>query len=241
MSAPQASRGGHAAAIRRLSAAVRVEGLGRAGGGATAPAGTRTPALHTLARLAEAETHYADRGYRPVAAPWIVSPAATNATSPPNGVQHRIAIDGGGASGDAGHLVASGEQSFLQLLIDATAAGDDPAEVLGRAQCTTACFRYERDELHQRHFLKLELIDTTDTTASSLAEMVEAAAEFHTRHLEIEVIAAGAGLDIVCANTGIELGSYGIRTATIDGRTHRWVYGTGCAEPRLTQTVAANT
>jgi hypothetical protein len=36
---------------------------------------------------------------------------------------------------------------------------------------------------------------------------------------------------------GRELGSYGIRRAQFAGRTLRWVYGTGAAEPRLSQVI----
>lgn len=37
---------------------------------------------------------------------------------------------------------------------------------------------------------------------------------------------------------GRELGSYDIRRAQFAGRTLRWVYGTGAAEPRLSQVIA---
>ena len=37
---------------------------------------------------------------------------------------------------------------------------------------------------------------------------------------------------------GLELGSYGIRPPQCAGRTLRWVYGTGVAEPRLSQVIA---
>jgi hypothetical protein len=37
---------------------------------------------------------------------------------------------------------------------------------------------------------------------------------------------------------GRELGSYGIRRAMFAGRTLRWVYGTGVAEPRPSQVIA---
>lgn len=215
-----------------LCARVRTEHLGGTTGDPTAPAGTAGQHAHTLTHLAAAQGHYSAAGYRNIAAPWIVSAAAHNATAPPNTIEHRITA--------GGHLVASGEQSFLQLPVD-YAAGRPGAAAVGRAQTTTECFRYESDTWHQRHFWKVELIDTIDVDGSGLTRMVDTAAAFHSQYLDIDVVDTRVGLDIVCAHTGIELGSYGIRRARVDGHTHAWVYGTGCAEPRLTQVIAATT
>ena len=54
------------------------------------------------------------------------------------------------------------------------------------------------------------------------------------RDVEVEKVAAGDSIinyDIVSKIGHYELGSYGIRTCDY----LKWIYGTGCAEPRLSR------
>jgi len=170
-------------------------------------------------RLAEAETYYQKRGFKLVEVPWIIGEAAYNVTRPPEAVPF-VTL--------GGYLVASAEQAYIQQLLE--------DERLGRCVTTTPCFRHEvYDRWHQPYFVKTELIDTEDTSDASLERMTTTAREFYERFVPTKVIDMGDGsFDIVDAVAGIELGSYGRRTA--NGIT--WLYGTGLAEPRLSQVVA---
>lgn len=176
----------------------------------------RRPQRVDLHRLAAAEVHYEAAGYVPVAVPWVVPDRAYRATLPPEATPYATL---------GGNLVASGEQSFLEMLLD--------GQQLGMRQCTTPCFRDEvHDELHDPYFMKLELIRTDDTSAAALERMVQDAAAFFARYVTVAVADIGDGsFDLVDARFGIELGSYGRRSR--DGLT--WLYGTGLAEPRLTR------
>lgn len=122
-------------------------------------------------------------------------------------------------------LVASGEQSFLYLYLK----GFLPK---GTFQTVTPCFRYDEfDEYHTKYFIKNELINTNDATNYELDRMIEHALDFFSSKLDckyLQVIENDSnGFDI--QYKGIELGSYGIRSC----KFLDWVYGTGCAEPRL--------
>ena len=175
--------------------------------------------------LADAGDFYASAGYRPVAAPWVVSKEVMDITAPEWAACYPLA--------DEGLLVASGEQSFLQLLTNGKLAP-------GKWQCTTPCFRGdELAELHHRYFMKLELISTRSTTKSELSRAVNLCNRFFKSYLPCNVVPTSrsediAGYDIV-TDGGIELGSYGIREHPKVGR---WLYATGCAEPRLTQAIS---
>lgn len=172
-------------------------------------------------KVADAQAYYAERGYAEIAVPWII-PHAPYAVTRPSDRREFYTL--------GGYMNASGEQSFLALML----AG----EKLGRRACVTSCFRDEPalDELHHRYFVKLELIDDADASPESLAHMVATCREFFDRFLPEEakskviVTDETAGtLDIVDGLLGIELGSYGIRR---HGNL-AWVYGTGLALPRL--------
>lgn len=167
-------------------------------------------------KLADAQTYYAHRGYSEIAVPWILGYEAYCATRPPDRKEF-FCLDG--------YLNASGEQGFLQLMLD--------GKRLGKHCCVTACFRDEPelDATHHRYFVKLELIDT-DASAENLAKMISDAKEFIHTYIPVNVIPTnpeGTAFDIVDASEGIELGSYGIRTY---GK-YSWIYGTGIALPRL--------
>jgi seryl-tRNA synthetase len=116
----------------------------------------------SYARLAAAEAHYQAAGFELVEAPWIIGHTAYRATKPAEALDF-VTL--------GGYLVASAEQSFLQLMLE----GRPP----GRAVATTPCFRHEHyDELHQPYFMKVELIDTLDTSEASLQRMIATAQGF---------------------------------------------------------------
>lgn len=126
------------------------------------------------------------------------------------------------------HVVASAEQSFLHLI-------ETNKLPYGKYCATTPCFRNDEvDELHHPYFVKTELIQyTRNCSMSDMMEMVAIAKGFFDKYLkDVKIIDVGDPKSIVSVDlvyNGIELGSYGIRTHS----GYCWVYGTGCAEPRL--------
>ncbi len=123
-----------------------------------------------------------------------------------------------------GDLVASGEQSFIQMWMDGILKK-------GKWQCATPCFRDEPiiDDLHLNYFFKVELIEVLPADPEkSLHRMVNDAIRFFRNYVSVEVEDTSIGHDIISSG-GIELGSYGYR----EHGDFKWVYGTGVAEPRL--------
>lgn len=178
--------------------------------------------------IADAVEFYRARGYvYREDAPWMVSQAAYHATKPPGAED--IIVEWG----DAPHsyMVASGEQSFLQLMLDGVG--------LKRAVCVTPCFRVEKyNDWSKPYFMKAELINTHDVDQGHLIHMISDACAYFGQFVETRVITTGDfSYDIVTKDGRIELGSYGIRSAEINGKEYEWIYGTGCAEPRLSKAI----
>lgn len=178
--------------------------------------------------LLEAKHYYSDQGYKYVEVPWFVPLETSAITCPPDRTPFAL--------GKHGYLVASGEQSFLQMIRDEKLPP-------GKYQCITPCFRDEPkiDELHQYGFMKLELIDTREgcVWSAQLDWMVNEALEyFRSNGVMCNLDRYQDGQDIVGwrkdTKQWIELGSYGIRNHPLVGT---WIYGTGCAEPRLSQVI----
>lgn len=181
-------------------------------------------------RLAAAVRHYTESGFRYVEVPWIVSPDAVAVTLPEGHLP--FGTRGGG-------LIGSGEQAFIHMRNDLK-PGD-------RLVCVTPCFRDDQpDELHQRQFMKCELIHVLEPGGDGdreLHDLLNHASDFHQECVR----AAGKsspvyqqqtndGWDIEIEN--VEVGSYGVRSITRRGKpVFTWVYGTGCAEPRLSQAI----
>lgn len=168
--------------------------------------------------IASAIEYYKDCGYRYLDVPWFVSRESMDVTAPP---------DKRRCSCFLGELVASGEQSFIELFRTGQI-------VKGKYQCMTPCFRDEDvvDDLHRNYFFKVELIDLNpDDPDKSLESVLYDAFDFfgNRSYSKIEVVATEIGYDLNCR--GIELGSYGIRSYG----NFTWVYGTGIAEPRFSQ------
>lgn len=174
--------------------------------------------------LSIAVGYYEIRGYKYIEVPWIISQESCDVTSPPWTELFKTF---------AGCLPASGEQSFIEMRKDLKP---------GKYQCITPCFRDEEkpDELHLQYFMKNELIRVLEPGQNVEAE-IDAIAEdacgffwsainvFGKNGSETRVVETKIGRDIEI--NGIEVGSYGYRE--YDG--FRWIYGTGCAEPRLSQ------
>lgn len=179
-----------------------------------------------LTRLVEAQSIYNSFDYKEVTAPWEVDVDAIDLTKPDD-VQyphaHLYCTDKA--------LVGSAEQSFLGMRLKGMLPD-------GKYSSITPCFRNEPlSEIHRHIFMKLELINIAEEEfhLEDVQVMVDhAISVFEHLGLVVEVVEtdeATYSYDIVCAETGIELGSYGMRHHPSVGF---WIYGTGLAEPRYT-------
>lgn len=160
---------------------------------------------------------YADRGYKRIEAPWTVSKYISDITKPNDKVDYRL-------QHNKKVLVASGEQSFLYLYLKSFLPH-------GKFQTVTPCFRDELFDLtHTKYFMKNELIMTEDVKYDSMMKMIDDCYNFFSTKLNrthLEKVKTDEGYDITYM--GIEIGSYGIRECEF----LKYIYGTGCAEPRL--------
>lgn len=177
--------------------------------------------------LAKSVDFYAERGFERLEAPWWVSPETMKITAPPGHHEdYFIPIN-------QKCLVASGEQSFLYMMLKERL----PA---GGYQTVTPCFRNESiGALSKKTFIKNELIQTKDVTPENLKRIIDICFDFFASVVpmksKLEIIQTGDtpenGVDIYYS--GVELGSYGIRSHLFLD----WIYATGCAEPRLSRAV----
>lgn len=170
--------------------------------------------------LGKSTEYYKDKGYIRIETPWTVSDKVDDITRPVDRIHMQL-------KHNDKCLVASGEQSFLYLY-----AKDFLPK--GRFQTITPCWRYEAyDGTHSKCFMKNELIITDEVNKSTLEKIIDDANGFFSQYLSTDIIKTDIGYDIVSHVDKYELGSYGIRHCDfID-----WVYGTGCAEPRLTRVI----
>jgi seryl-tRNA synthetase len=161
--------------------------------------------------LGEALAFYTKRGYRYKEVPWVVSDEATNVTLPSDRIATKVSY---------GSLVGSAEQGFIELL--------RRRQPLTRHCAITPCFRDEAeyDDYHHAYFMKCELFDA-EATPERLEVMIADATAFFSQYLPIEVVSTDVGYDIM--SNDIELGSYGFRKY----KNTEFIYGTGCALPRL--------
>lgn len=80
--------------------------------------------------------------------------------------------------------------------------------------------------------MKNELIITDKVNEEQLEFITETALYFFQKYLkDSKIVKTDIGYDIMYDD--IELGSYGIRECSF----LRWIYGTGCAEPRLSTAI----
>jgi hypothetical protein len=185
--------------------------------------------------IAAAVDYYQKHGYVYFPdAPWYVAEAAYYATRPTDSKDVYLADGPAAALGDPVRkfMVASGEQSFIQMMLD--------GQPLKQAICVTPCFRIERNNDWRRpYFMKAELINAHDVDLGHLVHLVHQAESFFEQFFSVRVVETGKNFrdeplfDIVEKGTRVELGSYGIRRLEVAGRRIDWIYGTACAEPRL--------
>ncbi len=178
--------------------------------------------------LARAISHYERCGFTHVETTWVSTKEVMMITAPSDACLTPFT--------DGLFLVGSGEQSFLAMI-------EEGKLVPGKHQTTTPCFRNEPvvDELHRRYFLKNELmVYAPKEPEKALAEMIDMSRAYLARIAKgrvVEVIASEKAGEQDITLSGIEVGSYGIRSHG----EHLWVYGTGLALPRFTQAFDAAT
>ena len=171
-------------------------------------------------KIAKSIAYYQALGYEYVDAPWLVSKEAMSHTTPSWAKRFQTFND----HVFLGELVASGEQSFLYIR--------ENLKERGKYVCATPCFRAEPnpDELHRREFFKVELIHVQPKMPLySTEKLLTDAWGFFKQYWPTDVVKTEIGKDLFIGD--VEVGSYGFRE--IEG--FNWIYGTGCAEPRLTQ------
>lgn len=181
--------------------------------------------------IASALNMYRARGFTRIEVPWFVHDFAVHATMP----THIEPYETKSPTDVLGFPVGSAEQSFIEMM--------ERQELSpGKYVAATPCIRNEStvDYLHRKWFMKVELIDTLPKTeplavAGGVDQMIEDALWFFrgivpTGELKVVWQSDQNCWDIL-SPTGIELGSYGARS----WNGHSWIYGTGCAEPRLSQ------
>ncbi len=186
--------------------------------------------LHTALNLLSVQ------GFEFIDLPWAVHRVYSDATRPEGHKDFATPI---------GSLVASGEQSFLQMW----GRGELPF-LKGTPGYVgwTPCFRDEPilDEFHQSCFLKVEwfvpnpqdpthllsaLLDMQQATFCALAQGLGVPYQTTRSRMQVAQTASDTYDINVC---GIEVGSYGLRTF----RNDPYLYGTGLALPRFTTALA---
>jgi hypothetical protein len=163
--------------------------------------------------------YYENNGFARVEIPWAVSEYTDKITKPKDVISFQLKHNNK-------CLVASGEQSFIYQYLK----GFLP---LGQFQGITPCFRFESfDFEHSKYFMKNELIKTDVVNDYELRKIVDLCLDFYKQFIPATYIKnTEKGYDI--EYNGHELGSYGIRNHySLD-----WIYGTGCAEPRLSSLI----
>lgn len=169
--------------------------------------------------ISDSIDYYESCGFVRIESPWTVSEYVDNITKPKDRISFQLKHNNK-------CLVASGEQSFLYLYLKDFLPK-------GQFQTTTPCFRFESfDYSHTKYFIKNELIKTDKVNINELDKIMEFCLTFYKKYLpESHTIVTEVGYDIVY--NGQELGSYGIRECEY----LKWIYATGCAEPRLSKII----
>jgi hypothetical protein len=169
--------------------------------------------------IASSIDYYEDKGFHRIESPWTVSEYVDNLTKPKGAISFQLKHNNK-------CLVASGEQSFLYLYLKDFLPK-------GQFQTTTPCFRFESfDYSHTKYFIKNELIKTDIVNNVELDKIVNVCFNFFKLYIpNVDVKKTDIGYDV--EYKGNELGSYGIR----ETEYLKWIYATGCAEPRLSKVI----
>lgn len=173
-------------------------------------------------KIADSVKFFEAAGYTRIEAPWWVSKEISGITKPKDAGDYFIPAN-------KKCLVASGEQSLLYT----ANKGRLPK---GKWVTITPCFRDESiGILSKKCFMKTELMITDEVNDRVLNKIIVDAMEFFKTQVPninlLHIVATDDGYDI--NYDGIEVGSYGIRSCEFLD----WVYGTGCAEPRLSRAI----
>jgi hypothetical protein len=171
-------------------------------------------------------SYFEQRQYKRIETPWTVTESISKLTKPEDRLDWKI-------SNKNKVLVGSAEQGFLYLILK----GFLPP---GKYQSVSPCFREEIFDLtHSKYFIKNELIITDNVNDITLQVLLNDALWFFAQKLKISNKDYDEGKIIKIIETAkdtydieynsIELGSYGIRETALC----RYIYGTACAEPRL--------
>ena len=180
--------------------------------------------------VSDAIDFFSRRGFYYTEAPWVVSEDAYNVTVPV-----------GGEQAEDFRLVASGEQSFMQMRLDKKLQD-------GSFVCATPCYRpwdKSRSVVHYSQFFKVEAITLTGDRKPSEREydhLINTAFAFMARYRsDLQVVETTDDPRVECETLishdiesadHIEMGSYGIRRHDKIGH---WIYGTVVAVPRFEQ------
>ena len=175
----------------------------------------------------DAHKHYEKFGFTRVEVPWTVTKEVADITRPENAKDFQLVHENGKV------LVASAEQSFLYQY----AKGFLPK---GKFMATTPCFRFENitSPAHQKYFIKTELmisgVDYSDRH-DTIAVVVNNAMKFFKQYFRDGLLRIVETGEVSCDiyYNDVELGSYGYRSCDFLS----YVYGTACAEPRLSSTL----
>lgn len=176
--------------------------------------------------LYEALQYYSKLGYQMIDVPLVVD-LDVSAHTKPDGVPELYH----GKVGDSDRCyVASGEQSFIQLHKEGKLSD-------GKYMAVTPCYRHERyvSDTHYLMFMKLELIvvgvprECMDNYICKVSNDASKFLESINIKGQVEYVECTRSVDIL-SKDGVELGSYGYREM-LDGTGY--VYGTGCAFPRV--------
>lgn len=172
--------------------------------------------------IADSIDFYSKHGIEYIETPWTVSKEISCLTKPEEKKNDYEILH------NKKTLVASGEQSFLYLMLK----GYLPK---GIWQTVTPCFRDDLFDLtHTKYFIKNELINTKDASDQSMYELMDYAFQFFSTKISKEFLIKektdeGYDINFILDKRKIELGSYGIRLTDIGN----YIYSTGVAEPRL--------
>lgn len=170
--------------------------------------------------ISESIDFYEKNNFIRIESPWTVSEYIDNITKPIENISFQL-------KHNDKCLVASGEQSFLYLYLKDFLPK-------GQFQTVTPCFRYDSfDYSHTKYFIKNELIKTDVVNSFELEKIINICFDFFKTYIpEIEIVETNVGFDI--EYKGNEIGSYGIRECEF----LKWIYATGCAEPRLSKIIS---
>ena len=180
-------------------------------------------ALIDWSRLGRAVNFYKGFGFQQIETPWRITQAIYDATAPQTATPFRCRLDGDRPD----ILVGSAEQGLLEIMGSLRR---------GNYLSVSPCFRdNEVDETHFSDFMKVELcvVDPSPDAHEWLGLLATRFAK--SEGTEIERVMTDSGFDLYCG--GIEIGSYGLRSAALGGQIFTWAYGTGLAEPRFSQAI----